>query len=56
MQRSQGRALKREEGRGKRRNQSPGAGMGLACAKRTEKAPATTSQSALSEVGQCDRK
>ena len=44
------------EGRGKRRNQSPGAGMGLACTKRTEKAPATTSQSALSKVGQCGRK
>lgn len=41
------------EGRGKR-SQSPGAGMGLACTKRREKAPATASQSALSKVGQCD--
>lgn len=44
------------EGRGKRRSQSPGAGKGLACTKRREKAPATTSQSALSKLGQCDSK
>ena len=42
------------EGRGKSRSQSPGAGMGLACTKRREKAPVTTSQSVLSKVGQGD--